>query len=537
MQAYSYYRISTLSQEDGDGLRRQEEGVVKYCKRMGLTLTGKKMKDIGLSGYHAIHLKRGALGVFVEALKVRKIKTPCALVIEHLDRLSRQDPMQSLPLLWEIVRAGVEVHTTMNGGRIYTATMGRNEMMDSIYSLCGGHEESQKKSDRGKELWAEKQANAHTQIMTRACPAWLKPKADMTGFTVLKARADILKEIFEMTAKGIGKTKIVDHLMAKGVKPWGRGIRWHASYIQKLMANPNVMGHLQTGSWVDGKHVINKKLIEKYYPQVITQAQWDAAHASRAARTPQFNRYDPKVPRDLIAGLLYINGLKAAWRNHGKRRPHLDYSIKYKTFDSETGKSVHRVRREQIEAVLLIEIAEIDPKKLVADPPSDPEANQIKELEVKIASLGKGIDRMIDSLASGLTSTAISKRIVESEKSVERAIKQLAKIKKDTTELDRANTLIPETIQSINELTLTDDDPAVRQAVSRQLHEIIERVDYYVGLEAFPNELRKEYKNYNPAVHGKTEKEDYTAFCLTVKFINGRTTSRVAWYTSKAEYY
>jgi hypothetical protein len=382
-------------------------------------------------------------------------------------------------------------------------------------------------------MWAEKRANAHKTIMTRSCPAWLEAKADKSGFKVVRSKAAIVRKIFEMTADGVGKTKIVDHLMSSKVEPWNGAKRWHQSYIQKLMANPNVLGHLRTGHWIDGKYVPDEALIENYYPAIITQVQWDAAHASRAARTPQYNRYDQSVPRDLIAGLVHVNGRKAAWRNKGKRWANSNYSIYYKTFDN--GKEVDSIRREEIESQLLIEIAELDPARLVVDPPNDPEENRLRELDEKIAELEQGIERMIDSLSSGLSSPAIVNRITESEKALEKAKTQKDRIRKDTSELSRANNVIPKTIESINKLALLNDDPAVRQAVSRQLHEIIVRVDYHIGFEHFPKDLKKEYRNYDPSVAGLTTKEDYTAYCLSVEFINGSVTRRVSWHAEKNE--
>ncbi|MGC4244784.1 MAG: hypothetical protein QM686_21720, partial [Herbaspirillum sp.] len=295
------------------------------------------------------------------------------------------------------------------------------------------------------------------------------------------------------------------------------------------------LGHLRTGHWVDGKYVPEPELIKNYYPAIITQEQWDNAHASRAARTPQYNRYDQRVPRDLIAGRVFINGRKAAWRNKGKRWENSEYCIYYKTFDPATGKEVDSIRREEIEGQLLIEIAELDPEKLVSDPPRDPDEPQLKELVEKIVELEQAIERMVRSLAAGLSSPAIANRIVESEKALGKAKTQRSKLMNDTSELERANIIVPQTIRAINELALVDDDPHVRQAVSRQLHEIIARVDYFVGFDQFPKELKKEYRSYDPSVPTLTSKEDYTAYCIRVEFITGGVTTRVNWHTQRPE--
>lgn len=541
MLAYSYTRISTSVQIKGHGLKRQKGYVEKYCKRKGLTLAPDHMQDIG-SGYHGKNLTNGALGVFIEKLEAGDIPTPCALVIEALDRLSRQKPMRSMRLLWDIVESGVEVHTTAND-RVYTAGMGMSDMMDSIIHLFTAHAESQKKSDRHLENWEEKRANAKKKIMTKTRPFWLRPKADKTGFDVIEERADIVRDIFKMTASGVGKTKIVDDLNNKGIKPFSKAKRWHASYVQKLMDNQNVLGHLATTKRVDGVPTPGP-VIKDYYDPIIDEDLWKAAHQSRAARTPQYNRYGTTIPQDMIKGLLFINGLPARWRNAGKRWGEVsDWSISYRTFDPKTGKRVSSVNRNSIEYQLLCEVIELDPAKLIPTPTADPKNGLIDELKNQIEETQAAIDRMVDALASGISSASIAKKIAEMEKSLERAKGKLKKLTKETTEQEIIADKLPAVLQSIQEMEIPDikelvihasspSDIELRLTTSRYLHELLERVDYYIGLENLPPHLRKNFEGFDPSKGTKTLKsEDYTAFALVTKFRSGAVVERAHFYS------
>lgn len=538
MLAYSYTRISSSIQALGHGLKRQKGYVEKYCNRKGLKLAPKHMQDIG-SGYHAKHLTNGALGLFIEKVNNKVIQTPCALVIEALDRLSRQKPMDSIRLLWNIVEMGVEVHTTTTD-RVYTAGMGMSEMMDSMLHLFAAHQESKKKSDRHLENWEEKRANAKEKIMTKTCPSWLKPKADKTGFDVNQERANIIRSIFEMTAKGVGKTKIVDDLNNKGIKPFSKAKRWHASYIQKLMDNENVLGHLATTKRVDGVPFPGP-VIKNYYPSIITEDEWKNAHESRAARTPQYNRYGTTIPQDMIKGLLFINGLPARWRNAGKRwGEQSKWSISYRTFDPETDKRICSVNRTSIELQLLYEVIELDPAKLIPAPTADPKNGLIDDLKTQIEDTQAAIDRMVDALASGIASAAITKKIVEKEKSLERAKGKLKKLTQETAEKEFIVEKLPAVLHSIQEMDMsevkervvTDSDIELRLTTSRHLHELLERVDYYIGVETFPSHLKKEYQNFDPSKGTRSLKnDDFTAFALIVKFRSGAVIERVNFYS------
>lgn len=538
MLAYSYTRISSSIQNLGHGLKRQKGDVEKYCKRMGLKLAPDRMQDIG-SGYHANHLKNGALGLFIEKVQAKDIPTPCALVIEALDRLSRQKPMDSMRLLWNIVEMGVDVHTTTTE-RVYTSGMGMSEMMDSMIHLFAAHEESKKKSDRHLKNWEEKRANAKKKIMSKSCPCWLRPNPKKTGFTVIEERANIIRSIFVSTAKGVGNTKIVDELNNKGIKPFSKAKRWYASYIQKLMSNQNVLGHLATTKRVDGKPTPGP-VIKDYYTAIVTQDQWEAAHNSRAARIPQYNRYGPTVPQDMIKGLLFINGLPARWRNAGKRwGEKSNWSITYRTFDPVTGKRVCSANRRLIEFQLLCEVVELDPSKLIPAPTADPKDGIIDELKSKIAETEAAIDRMVDALASGTASAAITKKIAEKEKSLERATGKLKKLTQESVEKEMLTEKLPAVLDAVQEMempsiqerVIEDCDVELRLTTSRHLHELLERVDFYIGLENLPPHIRKDYRGFDPSKGTKTLKyEDYTAYALVTKFRSGAVVERAHFYS------
>src|SRR5215813_239734 len=93
--AYSYIRFSTPEQSKGDSLRRQTEAAADWCRRHKVRLdTGTTLHDLGKSAYTGQHRKnpdRHALAGFLKLVEGGKIPRGSHLIVEALDRLTRED--------------------------------------------------------------------------------------------------------------------------------------------------------------------------------------------------------------------------------------------------------------------------------------------------------------------------------------------------------------------------------------------------------------------------------------------------------------
>src|SRR5262245_10201007 len=109
--AYSYVRFSTPEQAKGDSLRRQAEAAADWCQRHQVTLdTGTTLRDLGRSAYLGEHRKnpdRYALAAFLKMVDAGKIPRGSYLIIESLDRLTREHVRAGLMLLLGLIEAGV----------------------------------------------------------------------------------------------------------------------------------------------------------------------------------------------------------------------------------------------------------------------------------------------------------------------------------------------------------------------------------------------------------------------------------------------
>ncbi|TIU44563.1 MAG: recombinase family protein, partial [Mesorhizobium sp.] len=131
--AYSYIRMSTDIQLRGDSLRRQEQASKRYAEQHGLQLVEDfKLEDIGVSAFKGANVSSGALGRFLELVKGGQIAKGSYLLVESLDRISRQQILDSVPIFFDIVKSGINV-VTLADNHVYRA--GDTNVADVIYSV------------------------------------------------------------------------------------------------------------------------------------------------------------------------------------------------------------------------------------------------------------------------------------------------------------------------------------------------------------------------------------------------------------------
>jgi DNA invertase Pin-like site-specific DNA recombinase len=109
-KAYSYKRFSTPAQAEGDSLRRQTAMAQSWADRMGVTLdTELNLTDEGVSAYTGANRDVGNLGAFLRAVEEGVVPKGSWLLVESLDRLSREPAFDASYTMQGIIRAGVTV--------------------------------------------------------------------------------------------------------------------------------------------------------------------------------------------------------------------------------------------------------------------------------------------------------------------------------------------------------------------------------------------------------------------------------------------
>src|SRR5262245_33958287 len=158
--AYSYIRFSSREQEQGDSIRRQRELRDAWlAKNPAVTLdTTLGGEDRGVSAFRGSNrTDKHHLGRFLDAVKRGRVTPGSILLLESLDRLSRQEEEEAVALLLSLVNAGIvivqlEPEMTIRKGD------GMMGIMRALVYFSRAHEESAKKAFRVSKAWRAKQA-------------------------------------------------------------------------------------------------------------------------------------------------------------------------------------------------------------------------------------------------------------------------------------------------------------------------------------------------------------------------------------------
>lgn len=298
--AYSYIRFSSSKQAGGDSLRRQTAAAARYALMHGLTLDESlTYRDLGVSAYDASNVRKGALGVFLTALRNGTVPVGSYFLVEQLDRMSRDDVFLAMDVLREIVDAGVLIVTLADERVLTKDNISKNEnLMLTMSVMFRAHEESSRKSQLIGDAWTARR-DRRPAVITRECPRWLVARADKSGYDVIPERVESIQKVFNMMAGGFGNIAIVrkanlERWPAPATGNHETGIKtWHSSLVVRLINNRSVLGEYQPFSRKPGKQRAPDGLPWlNYYPQIIDEQLYNLAHAAKSTRAALPRRRD-----------------------------------------------------------------------------------------------------------------------------------------------------------------------------------------------------------------------------------------------------
>lgn len=313
-KAYSYLRFSSSEQAKGDSHRRQTHAAADYAKRQGLELdTELTFQDLGVSAFRGANAETGMLGEFLRAVHSGVVEPGSLLLVESLDRISRQTAWMAFGTVTEIIKAGITLVTLIDERQYSAATLGSDPMalMFALLTLIRANEESETKSRRLSASWEAKRAKAEHSPMTSLGPAWLRYDRDAAVFVVIPERAEVVRGIFSATLEGVGKELICRKLNAEGVPVFGAGGRkgkhWHVSYVAKILKNPAVVGTLIPHKQIHDGTAKRRKALEpvpNYYPAIIDLETFERTQRMREGTTsPRRGRHAAAPVRNIFGGL------------------------------------------------------------------------------------------------------------------------------------------------------------------------------------------------------------------------------------------
>lgn len=251
--AYSYLRVSAKSQLQGGGLDRQEDAARRWCEandhQLDATLD---LGDRGVSAFRGANVRQGALGRFLALAEAGQLGDQPVLLIDAVDRLSRQEPIDSLDgVFLALTRVGVRVVDLEDGGQEYSrATLNRDPLalIKLVLKIGAAHDFSKKLSRRISVHWQQSKERARAGEVMRGRggqhPFWLQ--VGDAGQWQFDAKAvEIVRLVFRLAGEH-GSGAIAKVLNDRGLAT-STGSRWWSSSVSALLKNEAAIGTLVLG--------------------------------------------------------------------------------------------------------------------------------------------------------------------------------------------------------------------------------------------------------------------------------------------------
>ena len=493
-KAYSYIRFSTAIQAQGDSMRRQSELSAQYAATHGLVLdTSLTLHDEGLSGFTGENRTKGALAVFLRAVESGLVAPGSFLLVESLDRLSRDTLSEQMTLFMSLINSGISVVTLADGQTYSKATINTDlsKLMLSLVIMMRAHEESLMKSRRLKAVWSEKRKNAATEKLTGQCPAWLTLDADRKSFSQNEERVAIVRRIFQMSLDGIGQHSIARTLNDEGIPGWGRKeTGWHVSYLRYIMHSRVVLGEYQPYRRERGEHRISipeGDPVPNYYPAIIDLATWQAVRDQRKTSTP--GRVNPRTV-NLFAGLAFDGENQCPMRfmsrsprrdKYGKRSGAWHYLV------SDYGRRQKKVkpsswRYEWFEAWFLDYVCRLDWDSVAAEKAFAVDL-ALKTRLAQLRSALENIERSLDRLVKLASSTDQAPRtllseMAELEVKKHHAEKDLLKAERENQAAESRRNGLTDAAEKLTKL-VASGNPEARLRLREEVRRKIDRIDVF----------------------------------------------------------
>ncbi|HDP7925746.1 TPA: recombinase family protein [Escherichia coli] len=395
---YSYIRFSSMKQADGSSYERQKRTAAEIAAKYDLELVT-SYQDFGVSAFKGANSRTGALSRFLDEIG-RSVPVGSWLVVENLDRISRQSIIEAQELFLSIIRRGITIVTGMDGKVYSKESVNANpiDLLLSVMLFARANEESQTKRNRTNssalikiKAHQENPQNPAVAIEEIGKNMWW---ADTTSGYVLPHPVffPIVQEVVELRRNGRSTAEILDHLNATYTPPPAashkRHSNWSRAMIERLFHTRALIGIKEIS--VDGV----KYELKDYYPRVLDDAEFYHLKKSIGVRACNYGDKEEAKPIPLLSGVGLLKcehcGSAMVKVKGTNRRPN-QYRYSCDAMRSSRIECVHTnwsFRGDQLEKAVLQLLAD---KIWIAED----KANPVPALKVQIDEISRKIDNLI----------------------------------------------------------------------------------------------------------------------------------------------
>jgi DNA invertase Pin-like site-specific DNA recombinase len=427
--AYSYVRFSTPAQAEGDSLNRQTALAEAYCRRRGWTLSRDSYKDLGVSARKGKNALVGNLGEFLKAVRSGAVRPGSVLIVESIDRISRQGIDEGYDLIKSILKAGILL-VTLSPEREFDVSATKSlskgaleiqlileraaEESERKSMRCGAAWESKRQAAREKRQQPPRKKDGHlTRSMTNCLPAWVEERDG--DLHLIPTAAAAVKRIFRMAANGHGERLITRAFTEEKVPPLPGTKGWGSWYIGCILRDRRAVGEFQpkTRDQETGRLKPSGPPIPGYYPAAVTEEEWNLARAGASLRRRKSGRIGEYVNvfahliKNPVAGDSYHASVRQASKGRGTTRRMLINGEYHAGRDG-----MRSFPLDTFERAVLSRLREVDPRDVL---PRDEAPDESTALEGELAGVEAELAKATAFMDANGFSETIGKRVTDLE--------------------------------------------------------------------------------------------------------------------------
>jgi len=507
---YSYIRFSTPEQSHGDSERRQLDKAKAWAAKNGYLLDNtRELADRGFSGYRGTHRSKGALGRFLSEVTAGKIPRGSILLVENIDRLSREGAVSTIRnIIGKLWDNDITLQTLSPEESYPPGSDNSPSFIALFFYLQRAQNESQIKSERGRDTWQEKRNKARSEgkLITRRVPSWLSLENNNTPKIIPEA-LEAISLIFELKLKDFGVGRIVGILNER--KLWSPPPRrnpkttgWRISYVHKLLKSRELLGEYQPHRHIEGENGRRKREpdgepILNYYPIAITPEVFYSVQE-------KLKKNRGKGGRNGKVSNLFTHLVKCAYCGGPMRYVNKGSGPKggsYLVCDLAARKikcKRRSFRYDELEHTILENSCQLRPDAVLAKlSDKDEETHFLRTKLTGIVEEMSDIEKRINNLEDQIETTQnrerrkkYETRIVDLEQKLKEKAKDKHKVDGKLQELSIDNLSFTSWKNNLQFLMKQLHSVEVREATRAHLQEFIERIDVYSHgfLEEYSNE-------------------------------------------------
>lgn len=287
-QAIPYIRYSSFRQTEGDSYRRQSDLIDRWLdQHPDYTRSNITFEDLAKSGYSTKAGKAASGFIKIKAaIEAGLIRAGDCVLLEAIDRATRQGALDAFDLLAPILRAGVSIVTIDDGTEYTEQSLNGTQIFLLVAKIQAAHGYSKALSERVTASYqARRQLALEGKAIKRFTPVWLEPDG-----SVIEEVAQQISLVFDWYISGVGKHSIAARVRQSGVTTLAK---CSGPTVQGWLTNSAVIG-----VWANTDST--GESIQGVYPAIVEPETFHLVQKLLAERATVRKR----TPKHFLVGLV-----------------------------------------------------------------------------------------------------------------------------------------------------------------------------------------------------------------------------------------